>query len=97
MANTNRCNPNTPMNPVDRRHGGCRGKQGKVKEGAPPARRSARTNPSGREHVATIPKEPVRGSHFGRCTCGRLDGKPEIRTPEEGQEKEVSSRECYWK
>ena len=45
MANTNRCNPNA-MNPADRRLG-CRGK-GKVKEGVPPppARRSARTNPS---------------------------------------------------
>ncbi len=42
MANTNCCNPNT-MNPADRRRG-C-GK-GKVKEEAPPARRSARTNPS---------------------------------------------------
>ena len=43
MANTNRCNPNT-MNPADRRRG-CRGK-GTGKEGAPPARRSDRTNPS---------------------------------------------------
>ena len=43
MAKTNRCNPTT-MNPADRRHG-CRGK-GTGKEGAPPARRSARTNPS---------------------------------------------------
>ena len=47
MANTNRCNPNA-MNPSDWRCGG-RGK-GKVKEGVhpppPPARRSARTNPS---------------------------------------------------
>jgi hypothetical protein len=43
MANTNRCNLNT-MNPADRRRG-CRGK-GTGKEGAPPARRSDRTNPS---------------------------------------------------
>jgi hypothetical protein len=43
MANTNRCNPNT-MNPADWCHS-CHGK-GKVKEGAPPARRSAQTNPS---------------------------------------------------
>ena len=43
MAKTNRCNPTT-MNPADRRHG-CRGK-GTGKEGAPPARLSAQTNPS---------------------------------------------------
>ena len=43
MAKTNRCNPTT-MNPADRRHG-CRVK-GTGKEGAPPARRSAQTNPS---------------------------------------------------
>jgi hypothetical protein len=32
----------------------------------------------GREHAVTIPKEPVRGSHFGRCTCGvdRQDSAP---------------------
>ncbi len=32
----------------------------------------------GREHSVTIPKEPVRGSHFGRCTCGvdRQDSAP---------------------
>jgi hypothetical protein len=32
----------------------------------------------GREHAVTIPKEPVRGSHFGRCTCGvdRHDAAP---------------------
>ncbi|MFM6174888.1 MAG: SWIM zinc finger family protein, partial [Sphaerospermopsis kisseleviana] len=32
----------------------------------------------GREHEVTIPKEPVRESHFGRCTCGvdRLDSAP---------------------
>ena len=44
MANTNRCNPNA-MNPADRRRG-CRAGKGSRKEGAPPARRSARTNPS---------------------------------------------------
>jgi len=33
------------MNPSDRRHG-CRAGKGSGKEGAPPARRSARTNPS---------------------------------------------------
>jgi hypothetical protein len=32
----------------------------------------------GREHEVTIPKEPVRRSHFGRCTCGvdRIDSAP---------------------
>ena len=32
----------------------------------------------GREHAVMIPKEPVRGSHFGRCTCGvdRQDAAP---------------------
>jgi len=32
----------------------------------------------GQEHAVTIPKEPVRGSHFGRCTCGvdREDAAP---------------------
>ena len=32
----------------------------------------------GREHAVTIPKEPVHGSHFGRCTCGvdRQDSAP---------------------
>ena len=32
----------------------------------------------GREHEVTIPKEPVCGSHFGRCTCGvdRIDAAP---------------------
>ena len=32
----------------------------------------------GQEHAVTIPKEPVRGSHFGRCTCGvdRKDAAP---------------------
>ena len=32
----------------------------------------------GQEHAVTIPKEPVRGSHFGRCTCGvdRRDAAP---------------------
>jgi len=44
MANTNRCNPNA-MNPADWHHG-CRAGKGSRKEGAPPARRSARTNPS---------------------------------------------------
>ena len=43
MAQTNRSNPTT-RNPADWRHGS-RGK-GTGKEGAPPARRSARTNPS---------------------------------------------------
>ncbi len=68
MANTNRCNPNT-MNPGDRLRG-CRGK-GKVKEGAPPARRSARTNPSAavgavdprllKPPPESIPHAPVAG------------------------------------
>jgi hypothetical protein len=69
MANTNCCNPNT-MNPADRRRG-CHGK-GKVKEGAPPARRSARTNQSAavgdfvdprllKHPPESIPHAPVAG------------------------------------
>ncbi len=32
----------------------------------------------GQEHEVMIPKESMRGSHFGRCTCGvdRLDSAP---------------------
>jgi hypothetical protein len=32
----------------------------------------------GREHEVMIPKEPMGGSHFGRCTCGvdRIDSAP---------------------
>jgi hypothetical protein len=45
MANTNRCNPNA-MNPSDRRRGGHGKRKGKEGVIPPPARRSARTNPS---------------------------------------------------
>jgi len=50
MANTNCCNHNA-MNPADR-HRGCRAGKGSGKEGAPPARRSAQTNPSAGNFVS---------------------------------------------
>jgi hypothetical protein len=59
MANTNRCNPNA-MYPADRCPGGHADK-GSRKEGAPPARRSARTNrPSASDVDPSLRKPPPK-------------------------------------